>query len=152
MSSALSKGSSSRSAAPSKNDMTAASQSTATSTPLLHPIQIKPNPLAQSARHAFPALLAGLFVVRFRALVADPVSAMATTLMLSAVLQVAYAVICLPPAGSSQGGAARAARKPRPGEKKRVGFESAAGPNAIAVSHCLVLILFCFISFLSIPN
>ncbi|KAL2179294.1 GPI biosynthesis protein family Pig-F-domain-containing protein [Thermothelomyces heterothallicus CBS 202.75] len=113
----------------------------------LRPVQIRQTPLAQTARHALPALLAGLFALRFRALVADPVSTMATTtLPLTAALQVAYAVWCLPApggpgtaaagsaagAGAQAGGgggggaagaagtagtaAAKAGRKPRPGE------------------------------------
>ncbi|KAK4138044.1 PIG-F-domain-containing protein, partial [Trichocladium antarcticum] len=107
----------------------------ASPTTLLHPVQTKQTPVAQTARHAFPALVAALFVLRFRALVADPVSTMASTLPLTAALQIGYAVLCLPVAGSSQSGA-KAARKPRPGEKKREG----AGPNPIATA-LLALVL-----------
>lgn len=83
----------------------------------LRAVQIKQTPLAQAARHAAPALLAGLFAVRFSALVADPVATMTSSLPFAAALQVAYAVLCLPVAGSSQaggGGGAKAGKKVKP--------------------------------------
>lgn len=121
MSSSLVKGATSSKAA------TVASPS---STPL-HPVQTKQTPLAQTARHALPALLTGLFLLRFPALVTDPVSTMATSLPLVAALQISYGIVCLPAAGS-QG--AKPARKPRPGEKKRTGAEG-PGPNTISVRN-----------------
>ncbi|KAK3299136.1 GPI biosynthesis protein family Pig-F-domain-containing protein, partial [Chaetomium fimeti] len=106
----------------------------------LRPVQIRPTPLAQATRHALPALLAVLFIARFRPLVTDPVSAMATALPFVAALQVAYAVLCLPAPGSTQtgsggGGGARKAPKLRPGEsiKRRAGADAGA-PNAVATS------------------
>ncbi|KAL2263467.1 hypothetical protein VTK26DRAFT_6674 [Humicola hyalothermophila] len=115
----------------------------------LHPVQTIQTPAAQAARHALPALLAGLFLVRFGALVDDPVSTMSSSLPLTAALQVAYAVVCLPVAGSSQAGGSGtgvggAARKgPRPGEKKRGGAGTggdARGPNRV-VTALLALVL-----------
>ncbi|KAH6636767.1 GPI biosynthesis protein family Pig-F-domain-containing protein [Chaetomium tenue] len=102
----------------------------------LRPVQIRSTPLAQTARHALPALLAVLFGARFRALVADPVSAMATALPLVAALQVTYAVLCLPAPGSTQGGGggARKAQKPRPGESIKRRSADAGAPNAVATS------------------
>ena len=88
------------------------------------PIHTASSPTAQAIRHAQPALLSALFLVRFDALVADPVSAMLTTLPVVTAIQGAYAVACLPPAGS------QGVRKPRPGEKKKTENE----PNAIVVS------------------
>jgi uncharacterized spore protein YtfJ len=89
--------------------------------------------------------------VRFRALVADPVSMMTTTLPLTAALQVAYAVLCLPVAGS-QGGAGGARKtKARPGEnvvKKRGGGGGAgegAGPSAIVVCFNVLRNASCFL-------
>jgi hypothetical protein len=82
----------------------------------LLPVQIRQTPLAQAARHGLPALLAALFVVRFRALVADPVSTMLSSLPVVVAIQLVYAVVCLPAAGSQS---AKTARKARPGEKKR---------------------------------
>ena len=109
----------------------------------LRPVQIRSTPLAQTARHALPALLAVLFGARFRALVADPVSAMATALPLVAALQVTYAVLCLPAPGSTQGSGgsggsgARKSQKPRPGESIRRRGADAGAPNAVAVC-CVV--------------
>ncbi|KAL2190907.1 hypothetical protein L209DRAFT_675364 [Thermothelomyces heterothallicus CBS 203.75] len=100
----------------------------------LRPVQIRQTPLAQTARHALPALLAGLFALRFRALVADPVSTMATTtLPLTAALQVAYAVWCLPAPG---GPAAKAGRKPRPGESslRKRGAAESSGSSALTTA------------------
>ncbi|KAK3898753.1 Translin [Staphylotrichum tortipilum] len=106
----------------------------------LRPVQIRQTPLAQAARHALPALLAGVFIVRFRALVADPVSAMASTLPVTAALQVAYAVLCLPVAGGS---AAARKQKPRPGDggKKRGAGEGAAGSAVVTALLSLLLTL-----------
>lgn len=119
---------------------------------MLRPVQIRSTPLAQAARHALPALLAVLFGARFRALVADPSSAMATALPLVAALQVAYAILCLPAPGSTQGGGggARKAQKPRPGESIKKRGADAGTPNAVAVC-CAVspLIAYCFRSFRS---
>ncbi|KAK4122415.1 mitochondrial carrier [Parathielavia appendiculata] len=126
-----------------------ATSSRTTSTPplatyALYPVQIKQTPLAQAARYALPALLAGIFAVRFRALVADPVSTMSTTLPLTAALQVAYAVLCLPVAGSQGGGGAKGARKHKarpgeggPGSKKR---PEGTGPSAVVTSLLSLLL------------
>ncbi|KAK4242560.1 glycosylphophatidylinositol anchor phosphoethanolamine transferase [Achaetomium macrosporum] len=140
MSSSLVKGAAAQAQATSSKAVTVTSPS---STPL-HPVQTKQTPLAQTARHALPALLTCLFLVRFPALVADPVSTMTTTLPLTAALQVSYAVICLPAAGSH---GAKPARKPRPGEKKRIGAEG-TGPNAIATSLLSLLLSLLVMPFL----
>ena len=139
MASSIAKGATSQAQkATSKTTSTTASSSKDAS-PQLHPIPTKQTPLAQTARHALPALLGGLFLVRFRALVDDPVATMSSTLPLTAALQVAYAVICLPVAGSQNtpSGSSGSARKgPRPGEKKRSAGEG-AGPSRVAVRSFL---------------
>lgn len=89
-----------------------------------------PTPEAQTLRHAHPAVLLALFALRFRALVADPVSTMQTSLPAVFALQAAYTITCLPAAGS-QG--AKALRKSRPGERRKGGAE-VAEPN-VAVVH-----------------
>ena len=96
----------------------------------LLPVQIKASPSAQAARHALPALLAAVYVFRFPAIVADPVPAMAGTLPVVAALQVAYAILCLPAAGSP---AAASARKTRPGEKKKAAGGAGDAPRGITV-------------------
>ena len=114
----------------------------------LHPVQTKQTPISQTARHALPALLAALFALRFRALVADPVPAMAATLPLAASLQVAYAVLCLPVAGAGaqNGNHTKAARKPkagpRPGEgagKKRVGAGAGGEGGGVVERNAVVV-------------
>ncbi|KAK3378077.1 GPI biosynthesis protein family Pig-F-domain-containing protein [Podospora didyma] len=107
----------------------------------LQPIYTKQTALAQSTRHAFPALLAVLFIVRFNSLVEDPVSIMATSLPLVAILQMGYVLICLPVAGSHHpsGRTAAAARKPRPGEKKK--FAGGDGSEAKSLPAALLSLI-----------
>lgn len=135
MSSTIAKGAAAQAqAAPSKAGPASSSPATTYS---LRPVQIRQTLLAQAARHALPALLASLFAVRFRALVADPVPTMTSTLPLTAALQVGYAVFCLPIPGSHAGGAKAPSRKqkPRPGEslKKRTSAGEGMGLNAVVV-------------------
>ncbi|TGJ79071.1 hypothetical protein E0Z10_g9692 [Xylaria hypoxylon] len=99
-------------------------------------VQTITSPEAQALRHAHPAIVLALFVFRFRALVADPVSTMQSSLPVILALQAAYTIVCLPAAGS-QG--AKPSRKLRPGEKKKAGSE-VAGPN-IAVTTLVALVL-----------
>ena len=96
----------------------------------LQPTQVLPTQAAQTARHALPALQAAIFLFRFKSLVADPVSTMWSTLPVVAAIQAAYALVCLPVAGSS-----RPSRRPRPGEKKK----DSGGPNVIVVCPSLSL-------------
>ena len=93
-------------------------------------IRTIPAPEAQSIRHAHLAVLLGLFAIRFRALVADPISTMQTALPVVFALQAGYTITCLPAAG------AREYKKPRPGEKKKVGAEG-AGANLAVVCFML---------------
>ncbi|KAH7025929.1 GPI biosynthesis protein family Pig-F-domain-containing protein [Microdochium trichocladiopsis] len=104
------------------------------------PIRVLANPQAATASQIHPAVLLGLFALRFRALVADPVSAMSGSLPVVAAIQIAYAVMCLPPAGSSA--AARQSRKLRSGEKKKVSAASSEGaePN-VAVTVVVALVI-----------
>jgi len=97
-----------------------------------------PSPEAQALRHAHPVLLLALFAIRFRALVADPVPTMWSSLPVVLAVQAAYTIVCLPPVGS-QG--AKVHRKPRPGEKKKSSLEG-AGPNIAVVGSFFA---FCFL-------
>lgn len=90
------------------------------------------SPLAQAVRHVHPAVLVASFYVGFGALVHDPVATMTVSLPAVVVLQVAYAVLCLPAAGSS----AKGTKKLRPGEKRKPGAD-VAGPSLLSVSRCL---------------
>ena len=89
------------------------------------------SPLAQAVRHVHPVVLVASLYAGFGALVRDPVAAMAVSLPAVVVLQVAYAVLCLPAAGSS----AKGTKKLRPGEKRKPGAD-AAGPSLLSVSRC----------------
>lgn len=64
-------------------------------------VDIIASPTAQAYSYAHHALLISLYLVRFPALVADPVSTMLSDLPVVAALQVAYAVTCLPQAGAN---------------------------------------------------
>lgn len=94
------------------------------------PLTTHASPLAQAVRHVHPAVLAASFYAGFGALVRDPVATMAVSLPAVVVLQVAYAVLCLPAAGSP----AKGTKKPRPGEKRKPGAD-AAGPSLLSVSR-----------------
>ncbi|KAJ4396088.1 Glycosylphosphatidylinositol (GPI) anchor assembly protein [Gnomoniopsis smithogilvyi] len=104
-----------------------------TESPQFHPVPINPSAASQAARHVFPVLLGALFYAAFGRLVADPVPVMWASLPVVALLQVLYAFICLPMAGS--GGTGKT-KKQRPGEKKKDG----SGPNFI-VTALLALLL-----------
>ncbi|KAF7545153.1 hypothetical protein G7046_g9623 [Stylonectria norvegica] len=90
------------------------------------PVPHRDGPVALGVAVGHPLLLAALFVWRFDALVVEPVSTLQTALPVVAAVQVAYAVLSLPIAGS-QG---KTFRKSRPGEKKKAD----TGPNPIVVS------------------
>ncbi|KAH8671119.1 hypothetical protein BX600DRAFT_458363 [Xylariales sp. PMI_506] len=95
------------------------------------PIVILGSPQAQAARHIQPVVLISLFCLQFGTLVRDPVAAMWTAVPVVLGVQGAYAIVCLPPAGS-QG--VKAPKKPRPGEKKKQAAD-AGGPNIVLVSR-----------------
>ncbi|UNI20838.1 Glycosylphosphatidylinositol (GPI) anchor assembly protein [Purpureocillium takamizusanense] len=101
----------------------------------ISPVAILDAPLAGPLALARPAALLALLAVRFGALVADPVPTLRSALPVVAVVQAVYAVLCLPVAGSQHG---RAAKKQRPGEKRKPG--DGTGPNPIS-SAVLSLIL-----------
>ncbi|KAK5657342.1 hypothetical protein OQA88_3407 [Cercophora sp. LCS_1] len=108
--------------------------------PTVAPIQPFQNPISQTLRHAVPALQAGLFAWQFGPLVADPVTTMLASLPVIAATQLAYAALCLPPAGSST---AKPARKTRSGEKKKAAVTDGVPPNA-PVASLLSLLLTTF--------
>jgi phosphatidylinositol glycan class F len=78
------------------------------------PIEILPTDLARIYRHVHPALLLSAYYLRFPALVADPVSTLLNSLVPLAIVQISYAVICLPPTGSST----KVVKKLKPGAKR----------------------------------
>ncbi|KAI2625814.1 GPI biosynthesis protein Pig-F [Hypoxylon sp. NC1633] len=103
---------------------------------LTQAVRIIDSPQAQVIRHLHPVLLLSFFLIRFNALVADPVSTMSSSVPVVAIIQAAYAILCLPAAGSQM---VKPVKKLRPGEKKKPGLESAT-PN-VAVTTLVALIL-----------
>ncbi|KAF3018129.1 Glycosylphosphatidylinositol (GPI) anchor assembly protein [Neopestalotiopsis sp. 37M] len=103
------------------------------------PVPILPSSQAQIVRHAHPVLLAAFFYARFNALVQDPITTMWSSAPVVLAMQVAYTILCLPPAGAQ---AMKPSKKLRPGEKKKAAAEG-AGPN-IAVTTTVAVLLTIF--------
>ncbi|KAI1380807.1 GPI biosynthesis protein family Pig-F-domain-containing protein [Hypoxylon crocopeplum] len=103
---------------------------------LTQAIRIIPSIQAQVVIHAHPALLLSFFLIRFNALVADPVSTMWSSIPIVVITQAVYAITCLPAVGSQ---IAKPAKKLRPGEKRKPGSES-TGSNVV-VTTLVALIL-----------
>jgi GPI ethanolamine phosphate transferase 2/3 subunit F len=86
------------------------------------PVELLPTDLARIVSQAHPVLLLSAYYLRFPALVADPVSSLLNSLLPLAVIQIAYAVICLPAVGT----ASKPLKKPKLGEKKKTPEASSA--------------------------
>ncbi|KAL2209689.1 phosphoethanolamine transferase [Sarocladium strictum] len=104
------------------------------STTTLPPVALLDTPVSLAVAHARPAVYLALLALRFGALVRDPVSELQNSLPIIAVGQLAYAVCCLPVAGTPQN---KSSRKSRPGEKKR---NEASGSKPIVIA-VLALVL-----------
>jgi GPI ethanolamine phosphate transferase 2/3 subunit F len=78
------------------------------------PIELLPTDLARIVTHVHPALLLSAYYLRFPALVADPTATLLNSLALLAIVQMSYAVICLPATGTSP----KPVKKSKPGAKK----------------------------------
>ena len=87
--------------------------------PPAHPMDILNDDTARLYTHIHPALVISLYAVRFKAIVADPVSALTTTLIPLSILQIAYVAICLPPTGGTASTPATTDKR-KVGEKKKV--------------------------------
>jgi hypothetical protein len=119
------------------SSLTSTSSSAAKGSPALQPVALLDTPLAGLLATLRPVALLGLLFIGFRWLVADPEYALQVSLPLVAAVQVAYVILCLPIAGSP------AARKQRPGEKRRA---DATGPNPAVVSNPDILITFTLVA------
>jgi len=97
------------------------------------PVELLPNDLARIVSQAHPALLLSAYYLRFPALVADPVSTLLHSLLPVAVIQIAYAVICLPAVGSTS----KPVKKIKPGSKKTPEPSSAKTLVALTSKLCL---------------
>ncbi|PHH81040.1 hypothetical protein CDD80_4344 [Ophiocordyceps camponoti-rufipedis] len=90
-------------------------------------VPILDTPLARTVSLARPVTLAGLLAGRFGALVADPVAALGSGLAVVVAVQVLYAVVCLPAAGS------KATKRARPGERRK-GSSAVGGPGGVSTA------------------
>ncbi|WEW57346.1 Glycosylphosphatidylinositol (GPI) anchor assembly protein [Emydomyces testavorans] len=112
--------------------------------PATHPpVSILSSPTAQTFAYIHPLLVLSLFLIRFRELVADPVSTLAGLLPVVSAVQGVYVVICLPAAGKGGGGAGK--ERGRGGSKRRIGSagggESESGLGGRVVPAILSLLL-----------
>ncbi|OJJ33704.1 hypothetical protein ASPWEDRAFT_741657 [Aspergillus wentii DTO 134E9] len=102
-------------------------------------VAILPSQIARTYALIHPILLLGVFAARFQDLVADPVGELLNDLLPLALLQVAYVMVCLPPAGSvlsstSKAAAGSEASSPtgEGDEKKRLGAGPGLGAGSAA--------------------
>jgi len=93
----------------------------------LSPVGVFDTPLAKGISFGRIATLLGLLALRMDALITDPVTTLKTLLPVVAAIQVAYAVLCIPVAGTQL---SKASKKARPGERKKA---DNSGPNPISV-------------------
>jgi phosphatidylinositol glycan class F len=117
-------------------------------------ISLLPTDIARIFTHVHPALVLSAFYLRFPALVADPTAALLNSLVLLAVIQMAFAVVCLPATGSSS--ASKPSRKSKPGAKKTTSGSSdpssakplVSSPSLLVAPDedgiCMVLIYYFF--------
>ncbi|ODA80649.1 hypothetical protein RJ55_03608 [Drechmeria coniospora] len=92
----------------------------------INPVLVLDSPLAKRLARARPAVLLALLAVRFNALVAEPVATLQSALPVVVGIQSAYAILCLPVAGSQP------PKKARRGDKRK-GSE-VSGPNPISAA------------------
>lgn len=88
------------------------------------------NALSKGVSFGRVAVLLGLLAAQFNELVAQPALTLQSAVPVVAAVQVAYVVLCLPAAGSQQ---AKAAKKSRPGEKKKP--EAGTSSLVVRISH-----------------
>lgn len=94
------------------------------------PVELLPTDLARIFTNVHPVLLLSAYYLRFPALVADPITTLLQSLPIVAVLQIAYATLCLPPTGT--GTSSKPFKKAKSGAKKTDTSQSKA-----IVSSCV---------------
>jgi phosphatidylinositol glycan class F len=98
---------------------------------LSSPVELLPTDLARIVSQAHPVLLLSAYYLRFPALVADPVPTLLKSLLPLAVIQIVYALICLPAVGSSS----KPVKKAKPGASKKPIDTSSA--QVLVIPHFL---------------
>ena len=81
------------------------------------PIELLPNDLARIISQVHPVLLLSAYYLRFPSFVADPVPTLLSSLLPLAIIQVAYAALCLPATGSN----AKAVKRGKLNGAKKIG-------------------------------
>ncbi|GME43972.1 Recombination hotspot-binding protein [Neofusicoccum parvum] len=87
------------------------------------PIETLNTDIARIYTHLHPFLVVSIFALQFNGVVADPAASLFNALIPLSVLQVVYAILCLPAAGSSSSKSSGARRK-GPGGKAEAGVSS----------------------------
>jgi hypothetical protein len=85
------------------------------SAPKMDAIKVLNSDLARQYTHIHPFLVFSGYFFYFASIVADPVSTLSTLAILLSAIQIAYVIICLPPAGSvsPKGSGTKKSSKPR---------------------------------------
>ncbi|OJD29726.1 gpi biosynthesis protein family pig-f [Diplodia corticola] len=81
------------------------------------PIETLNTDIARIYTHIHPFLVVSVFAIQFGGIVADPVTSLFNALIPLSVLQVVYAILCLPAAGSSSSKSSGGARRKGAGGK-----------------------------------
>jgi phosphatidylinositol glycan class F len=96
------------------------------------PIEVLSADISRMVSQAHPALLLAAYYMRFHSFVVDPVPTLLSSLLPLAIIQIGYAVTCLPPAGRST----KPTKKPKPGASKKGLETSTSGPLVNHLSKC----------------
>lgn len=82
---------------------------------LIHPAPVWDSPIAKGIAFSRPAILLGLLATGLSWLIAEPSSALQVSVPIVSVIQLGYAVLSLPVAGSQLGKARKAQKKKESG-------------------------------------
>lgn len=104
------------------------------------PLSILDTDTARLYSHIHPVVVISGYLVQFRAIVANPVSTLTALLFPLIILQILYAVLCLPPTGTSTTPATPKAGASKGGRKK------AAKKDDITLSQRIVVCTVIFIT------
>ena len=106
-------------------------------TPTTSPITLTPTAISHTFAHVHPCLLLSFYYIQFPSLVADPISTLWTSLLPITLLQIGYAITCLPP---YQASAPPNTKVVRPGSRKRAA-DASQSSSTKAITAFLALVL-----------
>ncbi|KAE9972156.1 hypothetical protein BLS_004158 [Venturia inaequalis] len=106
-----------------------------TEKPRALPIKHLDNDTAKLYTHIHPALVLSSYIFSFQSIVANPVRSLYILLLPLSILQVAYVVLCLPPAGTTSPASNQklAEKKVFGGKKKAANWSSKIVPSLISL-------------------